>query len=265
MPQIGPNKQSIARRLSRRLKREYARWKYSRYDVRILLSEEGAVQFIRDCIRDARRECSKLLIPPGGQILSLNGMSSDKNRHLLNNLCSLQGARYLEIGVWQGSTFTSAGYRNQIKMTAVDNWSQFDGPKETFRRNCLAHVQNEKTLFDTDCFTIRLKELPGKYHLYFYDGHHSYESQYQAFRYFDPVLESVFIAIVDDYNNDAVQRGTQDAFRDLGYTVVFEKYLPSRGNGDMSSWWNGFYVALVRKNDIRQEDGSSNNRSQGTA
>ena len=241
---------SLAQRLSRRMKRICARWKYAGHDVQILLSERKACRFIRDCICDAQRECSKLLIPPGGRILSLKGMSSDRNRHLLNNLCSLKGARYLEIGVWQGSTLASAGYLNPIHITAVDNWSQFEGPKEEFRRNCQEHVRNELSLFDEDSFKISLAKLPGKYHIYFYDGDHSYKSQYQAFRYFDSVLESTFIAIVDDYNSDDVQRGTQDAFRDLGYRVVCEEYLPTPGNADMSTWWNGLYVALVKKREV---------------
>jgi hypothetical protein len=92
-----------------------------------------------------------------------------------------------------------------------------------------------------------LGKLPGKYNLYFYDGEHSYDSQYRAFSHFDTVLDEVFIAMVDDYNTESVQKGTQDAFRDLGYKVVFEQYLPTPGNCDWASWWNGFYVALVKK------------------
>ncbi len=236
-------------RISRLAKGWYAQRKYAGEDLQILSSDQKAAQFIQDCIKDARRECSKLLVPPGDQILALGGMSSAKNRHLLNNLCSLRGARYLEIGVWKGSTLASAGYRNQISVTAADNWSQFKGPRESFERICRDFVRNELTFFDEDCFKLSLDKLPGKYHVYFYDGEHSYDSQYRAFKYFDSILEDTFIAIVDDYNGDDVQRGTQDAFRDLGYRVIFEEYLPTPGkeNAVTSSWWNGFYVALVKK------------------
>jgi Methyltransferase domain len=240
---------ALMRRFRRVVRTTYAQWRYAGDDVQVLLSEQKAVRFIRECIRDARKERSKLLIPPGEKILRLAGMSSAKNRHLLNNLCSLKGARYLEIGVWKGSTFASAGYRNQIKMTAIDNWSQFDGPKPAFEKTCKELVRNEMTFFDADCFKVPLEALPEKFHVYFYDGDHSYESQYQAFLHFDSVLESTFIAIVDDYNADHVQQGTQDAFRNLGYKVLFEEYLPTpeKANADESSWWNGMYVALVKK------------------
>ena len=54
------------------------------------------------------------------------GFTSPKVRHLLNNLGSLDGLDYLEVGVHRGATFVAANYRNTLaSATAVDNWSEF--------------------------------------------------------------------------------------------------------------------------------------------
>jgi hypothetical protein len=102
-------------------------------------------------------------------------------------------------------------------------------------------------ILESDCFELDLDVFDKTIDVYFYDGDHAYESQRKAFTYFDPVLSPVFITVVDDYNYERVRAGTQDAFRELKYDVLFERFLASSGNGDIGSWWNGLYVALVRK------------------
>lgn len=85
-------------------------------------------------IREAEGERSKL--PP--EILTLEGMSSDRVCHFLNNVCSTKGCRYLEIGVWKGATFISALHGNGSAITravAIDDFSQFGGPAAEFNRN----------------------------------------------------------------------------------------------------------------------------------
>jgi hypothetical protein len=61
-------------------------------------------------------------------IFFLNGMSSPKVRHFLNNLCELPDTRYLEIGSWRGSTIISALYHNHTTVSeaiGIDNFSEF--------------------------------------------------------------------------------------------------------------------------------------------
>jgi hypothetical protein len=62
------------------------------------------------------------------EILALEGFSGTKTRHLYNSICSAPWAKYLEVGVWKGSTFVSALYNNtHCNATAIDNWSAFSG------------------------------------------------------------------------------------------------------------------------------------------
>ena len=184
------------------------------------------------------------------KILQLDGLSSSKVRHLLNNICSLPNSRYLEIGVYKGSTFISAVYRNNLlDAIAIDNWSEFGFQKNIFFDNCMQYLDKDSfRVYEGDSFSVNLTDIFSQpVNIYFYDGHHSYESQYKAFMHYNEIFADTFIAIVDDWNWDQVRNGTQDAFKALGYTVLFEKVLPARYNCDKDNWWNGLYVAVIKK------------------
>ena len=187
-------------------------------------------------------------------IFRIPGMSSSSGRSLLNNICSLKGARYLEIGTWKGSTFVSALYKNENTLSravAIDNFSQFNASdvKKTLLENINRFlVTNKIKFYDNDSFKLDLAKLSGeKFNIYFFDGEHTVESQYLAFTYYNDVLSDNFIAIVDDYNWSNVKEGTQLAFKDLNYQILYEQFLPSKHNGDLSTWWNGTYIAVISK------------------
>ncbi|MDR3646468.1 MAG: class I SAM-dependent methyltransferase [Candidatus Babeliales bacterium] len=204
------------------------------------------VNHVVKSIKNADNKTSQL----NSDILKLEGMSSDKVRHLLNNICSLKNGRYLEIGVWKGSTFVSALYNNTklLEATAIDNWAQFTGPKQEFQNNLNKFIlPSAYKFYESDCFKFDIKNIKNKINIYFYDGGHTFEEQRLAFAYYNEILEDQFIAIVDDYNWKEVQDGTQAAFKDLGYKVLYEKFLPSSQNMDTSTWWNGIYVAVISK------------------
>ena len=86
-----------------------------------------------------------------------------------------------------------------------------------------------------------------KYNIYFYDAEHTHETQYKAIEYYYDSLEESFILIVDDWNDSWVKTGTFDAIKDLNLITHKDWELPSNGNGDLSGWWNGVYVAVMSK------------------
>lgn len=184
-------------------------------------------------------------------ILNIQGMSTAKVRHFLNNLCSLPEARYLEIGVYQGSTFISALYQNKLTdALAIDNWSEFGNNKAAFLTNTSLFLpKNSFRFYEGDSFMLDVQSLFNQQiNIYFYDGDHSAESQEKAFTYFNDVFDNIFIAVVDDWNWENVQQGTKKAFQKLNYTILFEKVLPSYTIPDTENWWNGLYVAVIQKN-----------------
>lgn len=230
-------------------------WGYGALGNSVAISSVGGedrgvvlIKHVEKCIERATLKRSKL----PSSVLKLEGYSSVKVRHFLNNLCSLPNTSYLEIGVWKGSTFISALYGNQstvIQAIGIDNWSKFGGPYTEFKANVEKYISNiNYEFYSEDSFKFDIQKISQPVNVYFYDGDHSALSQEMAFTYFNDVLDDVFIAVVDDWNFPAVPEGTHSAFEKLNYEVLFEKVLPAKHNRDINNWWNGLYVAVIRKN-----------------
>ena len=192
-------------------------------------------------------------------ILDIEGMSGKMTRHFYNRLLSMNDARYLEIGTWKGSSICSAMYDNQAKVVCVDNWSEYGGPKAEFLQNFLRFRGENNALFiEHDCFTLDVTHLPS-FNLYMYDGNHEHESHFHALTHYIDRLDNLFIYIVDDWNKDAVRQGTKDAIRRLNLEVLYEREIRltwdnthTEFNLARATWWNGIYVAILKKPDQLQ-------------
>lgn len=206
------------------------------------------IEHVKQSIQNAENGHSKL----SKEILSISGYSSPKVRHFLNNLCSAPGTRYLEIGVWKGSTFVSALFGNEQSIddaVAIDNWSEFGGPKNLFLKNCSKFLVGcPFRFYEANCFKIDAKAIfPQQVNTYFFDGEHTAISQELALTYYNDVLDDVFIVVIDDWNFKAVQLGTEEALRKMNYEILFKTNLPSSCINDAKNWWNGLFVAVLRK------------------
>ena len=80
-------------------------------------------------------------------------MSGEKTRHFYNNICSMPDARYLEVGVWKGSSFCSAMCNNTMTCLAIDNWAGVNG------RQYLKHIKEE--------FAINFRKFAGQNKAFF--------------------------------------------------------------------------------------------------
>ncbi|HEY2810772.1 MAG TPA: hypothetical protein VGJ00_05235 [Rhabdochlamydiaceae bacterium] len=211
------------------------------------VKKEILIAHVKASIAKAQESHSTL----NNNVFSIRGFSSAKVRRLLNSLCSLNGGTYLEIGCCTGSTFVPAVYGNQQTLRdiiAIDNWSEFEGPRSTFFKNVNRFLEPDKLrFFETDCFSINVSTaFPHPVSIYFYDGNHSEKSQRAAFTHFNPIFDDVFIAVVDDWNWQQVQRGTFQAFEELQYKVHYQQEFLTTGNNP-DSWWNGLYIAVIEK------------------
>jgi hypothetical protein len=211
------------------------------------IDKKTLIEHVKNSIQKAHNYESKLNEP----ILAIEGYTGKKVKHFLNNLCSLEESNYLEIGVFKGATLIAALYGNTQSLssaTAIDNWSEFGGPKKTFLENTNLYLpRNSFWFFDNDCFTQDKSIFRHPINIYFYDGNHSFEAQYQAFAYFNNIFDNVFIAVVDDWAWENVQKGTRQAFADLNYKILFETEIFTFNNIDPLTWWNGLYVAVLEK------------------
>ena len=109
------------------------------------------IDHIENAISKAENGQTKL----SGSLLSLPGMSSTKVKTFLNELLSFNNSNYLEIGCWKGSTLCCALYKNNPNsIVAIDNFSEWGGPRGVFLANLKTHVAQDITFLDEECFNI---------------------------------------------------------------------------------------------------------------
>jgi hypothetical protein len=184
-------------------------------------------------------------------ILDITGMSSARNRHLLNNLLDMPDVNYLEIGVWKGSTFVSALYKNNVTSAcAIDDWSQFpESPMDIrthFTKNC-KRFDISYNLIECNCFAVNLKMMRSKINVFFYDGNHGRKLTRNSLLYYFSVLADEFMYIVDDYDWEGPALGVADALEKANLDVVYFKHLKSNEINDADTWWNGLGIFILRK------------------
>lgn len=175
------------------------------------------------------------------QCLEYPGMSSARNRHLLNHLCT--NKRYLEVGTFKGSTLLAACYDNGAVGVGVDNSSQF-GDWRTLVYETIAKFGLNAEYIEADYReTVEKKE---KYNVIFYDGCHKNESTREALEILWPMVAEGGALIVDDYciNLPGLDvQGTTDAF--IAENKIKATLLKVNTREDKNTWWNG--LAILEK------------------
>lgn len=186
------------------------------------------------------------------EVLNMEGMSGKKTRHFYNNLCSLEKARYLEIGSWKGSSTCSALCNNKLTCLCIDNWSEFGGPKEEFLQNFNKYKgTNDAQFLERNCWNIETSSI-GRFNIYMYDGDHSEQSQYDALVRYYQALDDEFIFLVDDWNFNDVKVGTLRAMVDLKLNILFEKQINTESDDPNNDWHNGIGIFVLEKEKLDQ-------------
>ena len=194
---------------------------------------------------------------------AINGLSSNKIRHLLNNLCSYNDVNYLEIGVFNGSTFCAAIQNNDITAYACDTWEdenikpfrddlKWENQKasmESFISNVEKYGTDDSSIsiLKGDVRSISDKNISEKINLIFYDGNHNADIQYESLTNILQFVDEKFILIVDDANFDGVVSSVDTFINNNKLTTVFKKLLLTTEIEDDKSWWNGIYLIVLKK------------------
>lgn len=181
-------------------------------------------------------------------ILDLEGMSSPNIRNLLNDL-GKKATRYMEVGVWKGSTFISAGYDNTHlqRYLAIDNWSQFGGPRDAFYgavEQFRSHLPKWEII--ERAFPFEINET---FDLILYDGDHDEQAQYfGVLECLNLLDERGGILCVDDYYWEPIYTVTNKAMQDCKYAdriskTEYKNTIDKVNNAE--EWWNGFVVIQI--------------------
>jgi hypothetical protein len=190
-------------------------------------------------------------------ILRIEGMSGDKTRHLYNNICSLEGVNYLEVGSYKGSSTVSAMFKNNIRGYCVDNWGQYGGRSE-FASNVQKFLpSNDIRVIEKDCWLMTLDDVKDSIQIFLYDGSHTYEDQKRAITYFTPFFSERVIIMIDDWMCDwvDVKSGTLDGIKEANLKVLFQHEIGLVNTTDYhvggDTFWNGCGIFVCeRKNTI---------------
>jgi hypothetical protein len=189
-------------------------------------------------------------------VMTLQGMSGRKYRRFVNMLVkATPDAAYLEIGSWSGSTACAAIAGNRIRVTCIDNWSQFEGPREEFEKNVASVLgtQTDFRVIESDFRSINYRDL-GTFNIYLFDGPHEYQDQFDGIVIAQPALAQVYVLIVDDWNWPGVRRGTDDALKALGTEVLYSIEIRTTQTdcrpmqcSQKTDWHNGYFFAACKK------------------
>lgn len=186
----------------------------------------------------------------------IEGMSGQRYRTFINELIASLGerARYLEIGSWKGSTLAAAIEGNKGHFTAIDNWTQFGGPKNEFLAN-IAAVKTEISphVIEADFRAVDYATFE-PFNVYLFDGPHEEDDQYDGLSLVGPALANPHVLIVDDWNWRKVRLGTFRAIHDGGWTIDYSKEIrtshddthPGVARGE-SDWHNGYFIAQLSR------------------
>lgn len=218
---------------------------------------EKYIHHLEACFEKAYRKESKLI----QEVHDIPGMTGEMTRHFYNNLLELDDARYLEIGVWSGSSSCSLMYANHAKGVMIDNFSSFGSPKETFLDNFEKYRgDNDVVFLEADCFQIDLSHLENKFNIFIPDGDHSDSSHYKYIEHYLPCMQDIFIAVVDDWNWSSVRNGTMRGIEKFNLEVLYKKEIRLTNNDEHTpaeeaarTWHNGIGVFVLKKTTVSQE------------
>lgn len=230
------------------------------YDTYFSIEKNGNskyIEWLQTSLEEAKKYQSKL----PEWVLSIKGMSGKKYRHFINNLIgNVKDVGYLEVGCLRGSTSCSALYMNKSNAYCIDNWSEFNGPRNEFIENMKRCVDESNELIgieleESDFRKVSYDQI-GKYNVYFFDGPHEEEDQYDGVMVAQNALEDVFVFICDDWNWEKVRNGTERAFNKLNLKVLYsidirttpDNSHPVEHNSmEKSDWHNGYFIAVCEK------------------
>lgn len=226
--------------------------------VVISKSKNRFIEKINESLRKSANEESKLT----EEILKINGLTSNKVKHFLNNLLEMPDSRYLEVGVYQGSIFSSSMYKNDhaffvgvdnfendnLKpMRDVEEWVSVPGPTKSLLYQNISKTGNKNfKIIDKNIEEVKQDDLPFKASIVFYDGDHSLESHETFLEKIIEFCDDIFIFIVDDWNWLQVAQGTKKCINGLDVKIIFEKEIFTTGE-DPSDYWNGLGIYVLEK------------------
>lgn len=177
---------------------------------------------------------------------SFNSLSKFPFYHLLNNLCSIEGATHLHVGLLAGNSFIAALYENQETLDAHIGVDWFkECPLSIFSNNCKSYIQLDNCkIMNSACFEVDKSSFKNPIDIYFYDADHSLKAHEMALTYYDEVLADVFVLVIDDFECPWIRGPTFKAFDKMNYQILYENVCPVNTEDNRV-----VYLAVIKKSE----------------
>lgn len=222
----------------------------------ITIFDSGVFTLLTETMKAAFDQALEGIPVVDARVYDVDGFCGRKHRAFINILIHMiEEPRYLEVGVFRGATLCAAIAGNKVRVLGVDNWSEYGGKANEFYANLAAikDVQSSVSILEQDFRTVPYDHI-GKFNVYFYDGPHSYQDQYDGVMMALPALDDLAILIVDDWNWEQVREGTFNALTDTGTTIDYgielrtsmDETIPEFARRQ-SHWHNGICAFVIRK------------------
>lgn len=151
------------------------------------------------------------------------------------------GSCYLNIGIWKGFSFLAGLSANpERSCIGVDNFAYW-GASESWIQDLLKRHGSPLH----HCIAADFREYLQSQHqqpigVYFYDGPHDYQSQYEALVLAEPFLVPGAIILIDDTNWPEVRQSGLDFMQNYpGYRCIFEIQTAHNRH---PTFWNGLMI-----------------------
>lgn len=176
-------------------------------------------------------------------------MSTYANAAIINKAVASMppDTAFVNVGVWHGFSFLAGIANNPDRQCiAVDNFSQFGGPKDEFIDRYHMIKSNSHFFHEMDYeqyFSSIHREQIG---FYIYDGEHSYSNQLRGLEAAEPFFAKGCVILVDDTNDAEPRQATLDFIaRYPGrYRMIFDQSTAMNGH---PTFWNGILMFVLQE------------------
>jgi hypothetical protein len=193
--------------------------------------------FVQTCISNALRGNSN--IPSDAGIV---GMSGVQNRHFYNNLFGMSDVSYLVVGVGDGSALCGAMVGNSSRIFCIDGSvnTLMSTLNEYKGMNTLTEIADVWSAVNTKTFPV--------FDVLVYNGESDSTgaSADVILNTFVGCMDSEFVLVVENWNDETVREGINGSISDLGLQTVYSREIYTPGDG-FPTWWNGIFVVVLSK------------------
>lgn len=176
-------------------------------------------------------------------------MSTYANAAIINKAVSSMpsGTAFVNVGVWHGFSFLAGIVNNPDReCIAIDNFSQFGGPKDEFMARLHSIRSNNHYFHEMDykLYFSTIHRAPIGF--YIYDGEHSYHNQLHGLEAAEPFFAKGCVILVDDTNDFEPRQATLDfiARHPNRYRMIFNQ---STANNGHPTFWNGIIIFTLQE------------------